>query len=383
MNRLTAPVLVALLGVCGCHPSAAPVKAVTDEPIRKGNAVQFPKDSPLLAKIRVGTAEDAQVPQEELTAPGKVELNPARVARVILPFPGRVREVKVTLGDSVKQGQPVLTLESQEVSAIQSAIRQADANIAQSKANQAKAEADLARTKDLLANRAIAQKEVLTAETVVAQAKAGVEVALATRDEAARRLQLLGLQPGSMSQLIMVPAPMAGKVMDISVAAGEFRADAAAPVITIADLSSVWVSADVPEDSIRLITVGEDVAITLNAFPDKVFTGKVKRIGDLVDPQTRTIKVRAELPNAGGQLRPEMFATIRHSHGRKASVVVPKAALYQQQDKTTLYLERGPGLYEEVPVVVSWQDAQRAAVSGDVHAGDRVVIDGVTQLRAY
>jgi cobalt-zinc-cadmium efflux system membrane fusion protein len=242
----------------------------------------------------------------------------------------------------------------------------------------------LARAGDLLANRAIAQKEVLAAEAAVAQAKATLEQALASRDEVLRKLQLLGLEPGNIDQQwITVRAPVPGKVVEIATGPGEYRNDTAGPVLTVADLSIVWVSADVPENAIRLIQVGEPVLITLPAFPDQTFRGRVKRVGDLVDPQTRTIKVRAELNNTDGRLRPEMFATIRHTHGARQAIVIPKSALFQQQDRTTVFRERAPGEFEEVAVTVAWQDERRAAVQSGLKVGDRVVVDGVTQLRAY
>ena len=218
----------------------------------------------------------------------------------------------VGLGDDVKAGQPVITLESTEVSAVTSALRQATANLMQANATLAKSEADLARTRDLLADRAIAQKEVLAAEATVAQSKASVEQAQASRDEATRRLEILGLQPGAMDQRVTVKAPVSGKVVEITGASGDYRNDTNTPVMTIADLSTVWVTADIPEDRIRLIRIGETVEVSMPAFPGERLTGRVRRIGDAVDPQTRTIKVRAELANPVGRYRPEMFATIRH-----------------------------------------------------------------------
>jgi cobalt-zinc-cadmium efflux system membrane fusion protein len=372
---------------CGISPEAASesqqytpsTKAAT----RSGNVLQFEPGSPQLGRIRVAEAETAEVPVEELFAPGKIELDPGRVSRVALPVAGRIREVLVALGDPVRQGQALVTLASPEISTLQAAWRQAEANVSQTRASLAKAEADLARAQDLFANRAIAHKEVLWAETVVTQSQAMLEQALAGREEAAQRLQLLGLEPGSREQWITVRAPGSGKVVEVSVAPGEFRNDTAAPVLTVADLSTVWVAADVPESAIRLIGIGEPVSIQLPAFPGRTFNGRVTRIGDLVDPQTRTIKVRAELKNPDGRLRPEMSATVRHSHGTKPSVVIPNAALFQQQDRTTLFRERKPGEYEEVAVTVIWQDERRAAIGTGLQPGDRVVVDGVTQLRAY
>jgi cobalt-zinc-cadmium efflux system membrane fusion protein len=358
-------------------------EASTNAARRSGNVIQFDVHSPQLERIRSAPVAEAEVPVEELSAPGKVELNPGRVSRVALPVAGRVREVLVGLGDSVRQGQTILTVESPDVSSTQSALRQAEANVSQSKATVAKAEADLARAQDLLANRAIAQKEVLAAETALAQAKASLDQATASRDEALRKLQLFGLTPDGKEQLVNVRAPVPGKVVEISITPGEYRNDTSMPVITIADLNTVWVTADVPESAIRFIRVGDPVTIGLSAFPDRTFSGRVKRIGDLVDPQTRTIKVRAELDNSSGQLRPEMFATIRHSQGSKRAMVIPKSALYQQQDRITVFRERKRGEFEEVPVTVFWQDNNRAAIQGDLHPGDQVVVDGVAQLRAY
>lgn len=389
--RITSITLISLtLLPTGCGPGSTSASRADSQHTeasngarRDGNIIRFDPNSPQLQKIRSAAVEQAEVPVEELSAPGKVELNPGRVSRVSLPVAGRVREVLVGLGDAVRQGQTILTVESPDVSSTQSAWRQAEANISQAKATVAKSEADSARAQDLLANRAIAQKEVLAAETVLAQAKASLEQATASRDEALRKLQLFGLTPDGKDQLVNVRAPVPGKVVDISVTPGEFRNDTSMPVMTVADLSTVWVSADVPETAIRFIRVGEPVEIAISAFPDRTFTGRVKRIGDLVDPQTRTIKVRAELDNSSGQLRPEMFATIRHSRGSKRAMVIPKSALFQEQDRITVFHERSPGEFEETPVVVFWQDNNRAAIQGDLHPGDQVVVDGVAQLRAY
>src|SRR5215470_13604397 len=108
------------------------------------------------------------------------------------------------------------------------------------------------------------------------------------------RLRLLGLKPGEAEPLVVVRAPLAGKVMEISIVAGEYRNDTTAPVMTIADLRRVWMTSDVPENSIRLISVGESVDITLDAYPGQAFSGRVERVADTLDPKTRTIKVMIE-----------------------------------------------------------------------------------------
>ncbi len=379
----TAGIVVILAG-CGKpgagHADSEPSLAAAT---RTGNRVKFPPGHPQLSRIRVAAIEAAPVPEDEVVAPGKVELDPGRLSRVPVPVPGRILRVLVGLGDAVHAGQPVFSLESTEVSAVMSALRQASANLSQASATLAKSEADLARSRDLLADRAIAQKEVLAAEAAVAQAKAAVEQAQAARDEAVRKLEILGLQPGAMDQRVTVKAPVSGKVVEIAGASGDYRNDTNTPVLTIADLSTVWVAADVPEDRIRLIRAGEIVEISMPAFPAERLRGRVRKIADAVDPQTRTIKVRAELPNPTGRYKPEMFATIRHVHRYSTLPVIPRGALLEQQDANTVFVERAPGEFEEVPVVVAWQDEKRAAIRSGIQAGERVVVDGTTQLKAY
>src|SRR5438874_8765869 len=235
----------------------------------------------------------------------------------------------VTIGDAVRAGQPVIALDSPETGTALSAYRQAQAKLNQAKAAHSKADADLNRIRDLFENRAVAQKDVIAAETALAQANSDVAQGEATVEESQKKLQIFGLQPDQSAQDILVRAPVSGKVLDISVAAGEYRNDTSAPVMTIADLSTVFMAADVPENQIRLIQPGEQIEITLSAYPGETFRGQVKRIGDTVDPQTRTIKVRAELQNPAGRLRPEMFGEIRHKQGLRETPVVPAGAIVQ------------------------------------------------------
>jgi cobalt-zinc-cadmium efflux system membrane fusion protein len=173
-----------------------------------------------------------------------------------------------------------------------------------------------------------------------------------------------------------------GKVLEVSVASGEYRNDTSAPVMTIADLSLVYVAADMPESQIRLISIGEPVQVTLTAFPDETFQARVARIGDTVDPQTRTIKVRAELKNPDGRLRPEMFAQIRHEEKFQIVPVVPLGAIVQSEAKSTVWRERSPGTFEAVKVSTGKRAGDVVPVLSGLKAGDRIVIDGAMLLKS-
>jgi cobalt-zinc-cadmium efflux system membrane fusion protein len=378
---------IALL-MAGCFGGEGADRAPADAPrqtsaaIRQGDVIQFAPDSPQLSRIQTRAADVERVPIGEVVAPGRVEVNPNRVSRIAPPVAGRIRSVLVGLGDPVKEGQPIVVIESSEIPALQSAFRHAEATITQTQAVLARAEADLQRVRDLYEHRAIAQKEVLAAESAVAEAKAGRIQAEAARDEVAERLRLLGIQPGSRDSTVVVHASVSGKVTEISVAPGEFRTDTAQPLMTLADLSTVWVAADVPENSIRFIRIGEPVVITLPAFPDQTFSGRVTRMSDVLDPETRTIRVRAELSNPQGQLRPEMFAQIRAKQGERELPTIPNAALIQLQGRNIVYVEREAGKFQEVPITVFWHGPDRVAIEKGIAAGDRVVVDGAMLLRA-
>ncbi len=343
--------------------------------------IVLPADSPKLQQIHVDAVKLGEVPVGEVVSPGKIEVNPNKVSRVVLPVAGRVTSVLVKLGDAVERGQPVLTLESPDADAAHSAYLQAMAAIVQAKSALGKAQADFERSSDLFAHNAAAKKDVLAAEAAVVQAKAALDQGQATREQTERRLTLLGLKPGEFGQKITVAAPMSGKVLELIVAQGEYRNDTNAPLITIADLGSVWVASDVPETALRFIRVGERVDITLAAYPGETFHGRVMRIADTVDPQTRTIKVRAEMENPQGRFRPEMFGSIRHTEGMRSMAVVPVAAVVQGEGHSSVFVEQAPGRFRQTEIALDQRTGDTVAVTSGVKAGDRVVVDGAMLLR--
>jgi membrane fusion protein, heavy metal efflux system len=376
--------LGALLAGCGKREekAAAAAPASAGEQRLADGTVVIPGDSPKLKEIRVDSVHEAEVPFDEVVSPGKIEANPNLVSHVALPVTGRISSVLVKIGDAVKRGQPVLTIESPDADASESAYRQAQAGLTQAKANLNKAQADYDRSKDLFDHNAVAKKDVLTAENALAQAKSALDQAQAAMDQGARKIEILGLKPGSFGQKVTVTAPSSGKVLEMSIAAGEYRSDTNAPVMTIADLSSVWVSADVPESQIRFIDPGERVDVSLTAFPGETFRARVTRIADTVDPQTRTIKVRAELENARGRLRPEMFGTIKHTDSVRRMPVAPAGAVVQEGGKSMVWVERSTGRFQPVEIKEAGRTDGLVAIAAGARPGDRIVVDGAMLLRA-
>ncbi|HJZ96293.1 MAG TPA: efflux RND transporter periplasmic adaptor subunit [Candidatus Solibacter sp.] len=382
--RLRVKITISLLGLLlSCskpHEQQTSAAAPSEQRLPDGTVV-IPVGSPKLAEIHTDVVRTAAVPFDEVVSPGKIEANPNLMSRVALPLAGRVSSVLVRLGDAVKRGDPILTIEAPDADAAVSAYLQAKAAINQAQANLNKAQADYDRSSDLFSHNAIAKKDVLTTENALAQAKAALDTANANLEQYDRKLRLLGLKPNTFGQKVTVAAPISGKVLEMTIAAGEYRNDTNTPVMTIADLSTVWVASDVPESQIRFIQPGEHIDVELTAYPGETFRGRVTRIADMVDPQTRTIKVRAEMDNSRGKLRPEMYGTIRHTDSMKTLPVVPAGAVLQGDGKSIVWVEQSPGRFQPVEVKAGERNGANFPILSGLPAGARIVVDGAMLLR--
>ncbi len=382
-SAIAALALTLLATACQqAPPSAEAAPKAVPAPSLPSGEIQFAAGSPQLAQIKVEPVAVAEVPTDEVTSPGKVEANPNRTSHVTLPLAGRIVSVAVKIGDYVQQGQPLLMIDSPDVDAALSAQLQSLAAITQAKSIVTKAQADLDRVRDLFAHDAVAKKEVLNAEAMLTQGQAGLEQAQAGAQQSRRRLEILGIEPGKFGQKVSVNAPIAGKVLEMNIVPGEYRNDTSAQVMTIADLSTVWITSDVPESSIRLVKLGEPVQIDLAAYPGEKFRGRVKQIADIVDPQTRTIKVRAEMLNPGARLRPEMFGQIRHVEAVENKPVVPASAVIETDGKRIVWRNTAEGRFVRTPVVVGARIGERIAILNGLQAGDKIVTDGVMLLQS-
>jgi membrane fusion protein, heavy metal efflux system len=376
------PLAGILLCSCGSAPPP-PTQSPAPADASKSGVIEIAADSPKLKQIQVAEVRLEELPTDEFTAPGKIEINPNRVSKVLLPVAGRIAEVLVRFGDAVRKDQTLVLMESPEAESAASAYLQAEGDVAQAASALHKAQSDLDRVQDLFKGDAIAKKEVIAAETTVAQAKTAQKQSQNSFEQAKVRLEMLGLKPGTFRQKIAVRAPLSGKITEITAVAGEYRNDLSASLMTIADLSTVWVSADVPESAIRLVQVGERFDVTLSAFPSEVLHSRVARIADSVDPQTRAIKVWAELNNSSGRLRPEMFGEVRHIESLHRVPAVPATAVVQSQQRSIVYREVAKGKFQQTEVELGKRSGNLIPVLRGINAGDRVVVAGAMLLRGY
>lgn len=390
--KYALPVAVWLILCAGCgktpsetvsakqEPTASPASTPAQKNL-KGEVVMDPS-APELKHMTIEVVRAVPVAVDEVTATARIQANPHNVGHAVVPVPGRIVSVMAKLGDSVVRGQPLVAIESAAVAEAEAAFVQSEASVRQSEIAVSKADADLARITDLFEHQAVAQKEVLSAQTTAALTKASVEQARSVRDQARRRLELLGLKAGEFQQRIIVRAPISGKVMEVSVVEGEFRNEINTPLITITDLSRVWVTTEAPESKIRLFRVGGVAHLELIAYPNEVFHARVTRIADSVDSETRTIKVNAELDNSSGKLRPDMFGSLRYAGGETSSPWIPESAVVRLNGTDLVFVEQAPGRFRAIPVELGKPHEGGFPVAKGVKPGDRVVTQGAVYLKA-
>ena len=354
-------VLIALLPGLACsHDSAAaPSKpAVTLDPD------VFDTEHPNLFKT--AKAETRALPTE-LTANGTVTPDVTRTIHVTSLGAGRVVDLKVRLGESVKKGQTLLVISSPDLAS-------AMADYQKARTDEVLAHKALDRAQMLYDRGAIAAKDLETAQDAEDKAKVDVETA-------EHRVRVLGADPAHPSPMIDLKAPVAGTIVEQNVAGfeGVKSLDNTPNLFTIADLTEVWVVSDVFENDLNEVRMGDSAEIRLNAFPDRVFHGRVADVSRVLDPNTRSAKVRIVLGNADGALRPGMFATAKF-RSRKLTdrVVVPSTAIMRLHDKDWVFRKENAMSFRRVVVQADGlaPDGMQEIRDG-VNPGDEVVTNAL------
>jgi len=374
-----------ILTACSKHTEVAAEAEAASSPAPLTSTpglVVLPPESPKLHEMTIEPVRAVPVPADQVIAPARIQLNPNRVGHAVLPVAGRIARVMVKLGDAVTQGQPLVMIDSPAVSDAEAAFTQAQSGVHQAEVAAAKAEADLTRLTTLFEHGATAEKEVIAGRTSVALARDSLDQAQSIREQARRRLELLGLKAGQSQQQVTVGAPISGKVLQIDVVEGEYHNEISTSLITIADLTKVWATSDVPESDIRYCKIGGKAELELIAFPHESFSARVTRIADRVDKETRSIQVSAELDNSSGRLRPEMYGQLRYEGSLAPMPWAPEAAIVQANGKDIAFVEQSLGRFQSVQVELGKRYQNGFVILKGLKAGDRVVTEGAVYLKS-
>ena len=360
-SPLLALLLAAACTAAQAHAPQDPAPAL----VLLGADIRVPENSPLRARLTIATAATRSV-RHELDVPAAVEADPAALARISPPLPGRVLKLFVRLGGAVREGDPLFLLDSADLVSAQSDYLKARSAMAH-------AERNLARQQDLFEHGVGAQKEL-------EQAQADAELVKSELSRAVTRLRLLGMGPGEVGRPLIVRAPVSGRVIDLATASGQYQNDPAAVLMTIADLSSLWVTASVPEKDLQRVFVGQQARVEFSAYPGLRLEGQVQLVGDVLAPETRTVKVRIRLANPEGRLKPGMFARVTLSGPESPEILVPAAALQLRGEHSFLFVEKSPWTFERRAVEVGESLPQGVCIAHGLAQGDRIVTSNTILL---
>jgi cobalt-zinc-cadmium efflux system membrane fusion protein len=272
------------------------------------------------------------------------------------------------LGDVVRAGGTLALVESSESGDARAAYAQAQAELAL-------AASSLDRIRNLVSGGSLARKEEL-------KARADYEKARAAVNAAAARLQAIGIEPGTgPGGRLALTAPFAGTVVEKAAVLGE-NTQAYQPLFGIADLSSLWIQANIYERDLGRVSVGAPASATVAAFPDRTFPGKVNYVSSILDPDTRTAKARIEVANPDGALKPGMFASVSvDASAPQAVLQVPETALVLLQGQLTAFVRAADG-FRPRPVETGKRRGGEIVVTSGLEPGDEVVTVGAYALKA-
>ena len=309
--------------------------------------------------------------------PATVQANENELAEVTTLVSGRVVDVSVDFGEDVTKGATLARLHSTDLGLAEAGYLKGAAKLY---------ETNLAykRAKDLLDQKAISQAEFHRREAEMKTARAEVR-------EASHRLELLGVSVREMQRLdrdqtirsdVAIRAPFAGRIISRNITRGEV-VDPNKKLFTVADLSDVWVVGSVPEKDVQFIRKNQMVEVVAAAYPHAIFPGKITYVGDVLDPATRTMRLRVTVPNPDKALKPEMFALVLvYADPKPDMLTVPLAAVQNGDHTHVVFVQREARRFEARTVTLGEESGEVVAILDGLHEGEQVVTRGAFVLKS-
>jgi cobalt-zinc-cadmium efflux system membrane fusion protein len=328
------------------------------------------------AKIEVQPVTDQDVDDTILTS-GRVALEDLKSAHVFSPVTGRVAKISAQLGERVKKGDPLAVIESPDIGVAVSDVHKAEADVIA-------AQHDYKRKKDLFEQKAGSAADLETAEDNWRKAKAEVE---RSRQKA---FLLRAGNVDSVTQTYTLVSPIDGEVLMRNInpgieVQGQYGGGTATELFTIGEIDKVWVLGDLYEMDLARVHVGTPAVVTVVTYKDKVFKGQVDWVSGMLDPGTRTAKVRCTFDNPDKLLRPEMYATVQISVDQTRALAIPRPALLRLGEYRVVFVQVGETegriRFERVPVDVDeGESSQWLEVKHGLVTGQKVVVSGAILL---
>jgi membrane fusion protein, heavy metal efflux system len=321
-----------------------------------------------MSHVQVVTVETVTLTRT-LRLTGNVTYNAFLTTPVITQVGGLVSRILVVPGEQVRKGQPLLDIASPDYSQMRAAYLKAKDAFRVTDKN-------YSRAQDLYAHHAISERDLLQAESDRNQAQADL-------DATEQALRILGiakpdeLEKAPSSPQIPLPAPIAGEIVERDVAPGQLLQPGATQAFVISDMSSVWILANVYQNDLAYVKVGDPVAVQTDSYPD-TFHGKISFLSPALDPNTRTLQARLEVQNPGGKLKNNMYcvATVTAGVIQNAIAVPDAAVLRDDQNEPFVYVAAGPNQFGRRGVQIGQSQAGQTQILKGLSPGEKVVGDG-------
>jgi cobalt-zinc-cadmium efflux system membrane fusion protein len=324
--------------------------------------------SPRLDFIKIEVVKESEG-TGKISLPGRVGFDEDHTQRVAAPIDGRAIALLVKIGDQVKAGQPLIEISSPHVGQLQSDAQKATSDLGI-------AEKAMERVHKLQSDGAISEKEVAQAEGEFRKAKSDSARAVA-------QLKSLGVSASDPAVNVALRAQIPGIVVERNVLVGqELRTDGAAPLLTISSLDTVWVTADAYEQDLGMVEQGATVTIRVPAYPSETFAGRVKHIGDVVDPSTRTVKILCVADNPGHRLKPEMYAKVdvQNLKGTKF-ISVPSKAILNDGDRAMVIVASEGNVFRTRAVQTGPEIDESTRIVSGLTPGEKIVSSGAIFMK--
>jgi len=324
---------------------------------------------------------------DRLEAPGVIALDEARTARIGSLVEGNVTAVMAEVGDRVSAGQRLAHLHSHVIHDAWADYRKAIADRRRREAEFSWAALAAERAKRLHEAKALSVQERQRAEADRVAAAEELDRAKTEVRRSEEVLEHLGITSGEdpsgeSGEEIPVKSPLAGVVLEKRITAGT-AVTPGTPLFVVSDLGILWALAEVDESKLRLVQAGETAEIRVSAWPDEVFRGRVTFVGDAVNPKTRRVMVRCQVPNAGGRLKPEMYASIAMGEGAPRSLLaVPARSVQEIEGKSVVFVPGEAGRFARRDVTVGAEADGWVEVASGLQEGEKVASDGSFLLKS-
>lgn len=352
-----------ILSASACRRAALPVEPM--HALRPDQSITLKGPSAEYVKVERVT-ETTQSPARALF--GQVAFDERHLATIGPPVQGRVSRVTVVVGDRVAKDQVLLTIHAPDIAA-------ARAQVAQARTARALAERNAERAALLVEKGAGSDTERLQAAAALAQARTEEERALGA-------VNALGTGVAGSSEY-QLRSPIAGVVVERNVSVGtEVHTDQDRPVVKVADLSTVWVLADVYEQDLARVKVGDAATVEVLSFGGHPIAGRITSIGNTADPQTRVVRARIELPNPDQALRPGMFARIEVRGSGGGGIQVPTGAVLARRDQFFVFVRNPDGGFHQREVRLGEQHGEHVSILSGLAPGELIVSEGAILLDA-